>query len=156
MRRVLDLVLTLNLIALMLLITYWWFSEQLVITYQPVPQAAAVSLETQGVLFGETLRTEVDRQLGVPTEGYRPEMFIEVFPGLALTDFEDVAASVGKYVVVEGQLVHVIPPGALSHSAAQAIAHNGYETLLANVARRLQIDLVHSGTITQVLDSISR
>lgn len=159
LKKFFDWVLTLNLILVTGLIAYLWWSGVLVITVgQPVQEqpAAPVVVDPQTEqLFIRTLREEVDRQLGQPIEGYTPDMFIAVFPGLVVTDFEDVEASIGKYVVVEGVLVHVPPPGQPLHSAAEAVSSRGLVTLLENVANRTQIDLRQSGTITDIMLAIS-
>jgi hypothetical protein len=156
-RRVLDWVLTLNLILVTVLAVYFWWTGQLRIEVQPATTTTQQSVDAVTTnLFNTTIRSEVDRQLGAPENGYTPDMFITVFPGLTTTDFEDVEAGVGKYVVVEGQLVHVMPPNVPRHSAVAAITSRGFTTLLQNVAARGQINLATNGTITDIMEMLSK
>lgn len=156
-RKIIDTVLTLNLLGIILFGAYLWWSGQLQIEYtEPKPTTSYYSPTEAAQLLGDTLREEVDRQIGVPIEGYEPQMFLSIFPGLAATDFEGVQASIGKYVVVEGQLVHVLPPNVLVHSAAASVTQRGVETLLINIAARNQIDLQNGGTLTDVMNAISQ
>lgn len=159
LKKFFDWVLTLNLVVVTGLGIYLWWSGNLFIqVHTPVTNTSqstqSIDAETEQ-LFITTLRETVNRQLGQPIEGYTPDMFIAVFPGLVATDFEDVEASIGKYVVVEGQLVHVTPPGQPIHSAASAVSSRGLITLLQNVANRAQIDLAYSGTITDIMRVIT-
>ncbi|MAZ29905.1 hypothetical protein CL655_01345 [bacterium] len=159
LKKFFDWVLTLNLILVTGLCVYLWSTGNLAIQVgAPAAEQrggqSAVDAETEQ-LFIATVREEVDRQLGQPIEGYTPDMFLAVFPGLVATDFEDVEASIGKYVVVEGQLVHVTPPNTPLHSAAEAVSSRGLATLLRNIAERTQIDLTNSGTITDIMRSLS-
>lgn len=157
-RTLLDWLLTINLILLLGFFAYLWWTDSVALQIgNPAAfdqTVVVIDDQTRG-LFITTLRDEVDSQLGQPIEGYTPDMFISVFPGLVATDFEDVAASIGKYVVVEGQLVHVTPPGTPLHGAASAVSSQGLSTLLENVATRAQIDLSRSGTITDIMRVIS-
>lgn len=160
LRKFFDWVLTINLIVVTILCVYLWWTGNVAIQLD-VPKTNDVTALEQEIdpeteqLFVTTLREEVVRQLGQPIEGFTPDMFIAVFPGLVATDFEDVEASIGKYVVVEGQLVHVTTPGTPIHSAADAITSRGLVTLLTNVANRAHIDLADSGTITDIMRTIS-
>jgi hypothetical protein len=155
LKKIADWVLTVNLVVVTSIAVYLWWTGQLQIQVSPAPVPAAQSIDTRTVnLFVATVRSEVDTQLGAPENGYTPDLFIAVFPGLTITDFEDVEASVGKYVVVEGQLVHVMPPGVPRHSSVQAVTSRGLTTLLENVALRGQIDLTSDGTITDVMEML--
>lgn len=156
MRKIIDIVLTVNLLALALYVGYLWWAGNLVIEYVEEPEAAFNdAYESPGVVFGVTLKEAVVAELGQPIEGFTPNMFIAVFPGLALTDFEGVEASVGQYEFVDGNLELVTPRNALMHSAAGAVSRRGFETLLRNVSARVQINLAETGTITQIMEVIS-
>lgn len=156
MRKIIDIVLTLNLIALVTYVGYLWWSGHVVIEYVEDPNAAAdQAYESPGVVFGVVLKEAVVNEIGQPIEGFTPNMFLEVFPGLAITDFEGVEASIGQYEIIDGGLELVTPRGALLHSAAGAVSRRGFETLLRNVSARVQIDLAESGTITQIMEAIS-
>lgn len=104
--------------------------------------------------FKTTLKNEVVRTMGMPIEGYEPFMFLEVFPGLAETDFDGVEASIGNYSVVDGRLVHNTDNSRLIHSAAKAITDRGLDTLLTNVSLRLGIDITNGGTLTEIMEAL--
>lgn len=106
--------------------------------------------------FRKTLEEEVREKLGPPIEGYEPQMFLEVFPGLTKSDFDGVEASIGKYVLVEGQLEHRMEGATLIHSAAGSVTRRGYTTLYNNVARRMGIDLKNGGTLTDVMGALTQ
>lgn len=92
----------------------------------------------------------------MPIEGYEPAMFLAAFPGLSETDFEGVEASIGHYTVENGRIVHKLDTTKLIHSAAKAITDRGMDMLLANTSVRLRIDLLHGGTLTQIMDALLR
>lgn len=105
-------------------------------------------------VFRFTLQEEVQKKVGMPVEGYEPQMFLQVFPGLVETDFDGVQASIGQYEIQEGRLVHVLDESKLAHSAAGAITREGIETLLTNVTNRIGVDLNTDGTITDVMGAL--
>ncbi len=137
-------------------LAFWYLGGATFITSYTEPKVTA-EVTTDPVLidvFVYTLEEEVRRKIGQPIEGYQPAMFLEVFPGLVETDFEGVEASIGFYTIVQGRLVHELGTPELVHSAAGAITPRGMETLLQNVASRLEIDLAHDGTITDIMRAL--
>jgi hypothetical protein len=108
------------------------------------------------IVFRATLLNEVQEQLGKPPEGYEPHMFLAVFPGLTETDFEGVEASVGYYTIDNGVLKHIPDPSRLVHSAAKSVSRRGMDTLLMNISKRLKIDLSHDGTLTIIMNALTR
>lgn len=106
-------------------------------------------------VFKFTLEDEVVKKIGQPIEGFQPQMFLQVFPGLVETDFNGVEASIGHYEIVDGRLQHIPDGTRLMHSAAGAISREGMETLLYNIAARIQIDLRTDGTITDIMSAIT-
>lgn len=114
--------------------------------------AAAERLEASVVdAFRFTLEDEVKKKLGSPVEGFEPQMFLDVFPGLAMTDFDGVEASAGTYEVENGALVFVPDATKLQHSASGSIGKQGISTLLNNIAKRAKIDLSGAGTLTDIM-----
>lgn len=105
--------------------------------------------------FKDTLQAEVLAKQGEPIEGFVPEMFMAVFPGLVQSDFDGVEASIGKYVLRNGKLEHELGEARLVHSAATAITRKGMETLYRNVATRLGIDIYNGGTLTDVMRALT-
>jgi hypothetical protein len=111
-----------------------------------------LSLEPEVVdIFRDTLETRVREEVGTPIEGYEPQMFLDVFPGLVPSDFDGVEASIGVYSFSSGRLVHVPDNTKLVHSAAGAISRRGMETLYRNVAARSNIDVTKGGALTSVM-----
>lgn len=106
-------------------------------------------------IFRSTLEGEVQDKIGMPIEGYEPGMYLQVFPGLVETDFNGVEASIGSYIVVDGQLEHRLDPTELVHSAATAISRQGYTTLLTNITERIAVDFANGGTITDVINALT-
>lgn len=128
--------------------------ELLVKTEQKEETPARVSPDVIDV-FRFTLEEEVKKKVGVPTEGFEPQMFLHVFPGLVETDFEGVKANSGVYMIESGRLELLTDDTKLQHSAAGAITRAGYERLLENVAARTSINLKGDGTITDVMSAIT-
>ncbi len=105
--------------------------------------------------FRDTLQAEVVAKQGQPIEGFVPEMFMKAFPGLVASDFDGVEASIGRYVLKNGQLEHELGEARLVHSAATAITRKGMETLYRNIATRIGIDIESGGTLTNVMSAIT-
>lgn len=106
-------------------------------------------------VFQFTLEDEVRKKVGQPIDGFVPQMFLQVFPGLVETDFDGVEASVGWYTMLDGKLEHQLDETKLVHSAAESIGRIGMETLLRNIANRIGIDLSTDGTITDIMNSLT-
>lgn len=143
-------------VLLALNVAFWYVGGADRIVMYIAPDRAA-TVHTDPVLldvFSYTLEDEVQRKIGQPIEGYEPSMFLEVFPGLVETDFEGVEASIGFYTISQGRLVHELGTPKLVHSAAGAVTRQGMETLLRNVASRLEIDLERDGTITDIMRAL--
>jgi len=120
------------------------------------PAAVIPSVQPDVVdTFRQTLQAEVNSKVGIPTEGYDPQMFMAAFPGLVQSDFNGVESSIGKYVLRNGRLEHEMGEARLVHSAAGAITRKGMETLYRNVAARIGIDLEHGGTLTDVMRAVT-
>lgn len=107
-------------------------------------------------VFKNVLRSEVQKRIGTPKEGYEPYMFLDAFPGLTESDFEGVQASIGYYTMRSGSLAYQTDNTKLIHSAAKAITDRGMDRLLANISVRLGVDLAKDGTLTQIMESLMR
>ena len=122
--------------------------------FEPTPAPPLVNPSVVDT-FRDTLEAEVRAQLGAPIEGYEPHMFLQVFPGLVETDFDGVEASIGKYVIRNGRLVHEMDNTQLVHSAAGAVSRRGIQTLYRNIAERIGIDIQNGGTLTDIMSAIT-
>lgn len=123
--------------------------------FEPAPSVPQVQPDVTDT-FRKTLELKVQQEIGQPIEGYEPAMFLQVFPGLVESDFNGVEASIGKYVLVDGKLTHQLDKTQLIHSAAGAITRKGMETLYKNIAARTGIDIYSGGTLTQIMDVITK
>ena len=97
-----------------------------------LPQPVGVEVEEY---FSQELERGVLEQIGQPIEGFRPFMFIEVFPKLKSQDFNDVEALLGEYSFVDGGLEFEFVKNQPIHSAAEAITQEGMERLLSNIQK---------------------
>lgn len=117
-------------------------------------QVAEPVFETSSYeVFRFTLEEEVVKKIGKPEEGFLPEHFIEVFPGLSISDFNGVSGTGGKYKIENGALVFVVEEAELVPSSTGFVT--GYSGLFLNVAERNKIDVATSGTITDVMRVIT-
>lgn len=105
---------------------------------KPTEVENVISKQTE---FRTQLESIVINKGGHPVEGFEPMMFALALPGLELQDFDQVAAMIGHYEYVNGELRYNIEGAPLLHSAAGAITEEGMNTLLNNISERLQINL---------------
>lgn len=105
--------------------------------------------------FSARLRAKVITELGQPIEGFEPMMFLEVYPGLTESDFDGVAALIGGYEYVNGELTYDLKGEQELHSAARAISDEGMTDLLENLARRLGVALSDEDAIEQILTRLN-
>lgn len=90
--------------------------------------------------FSTTLQDTFVNEVAQPIEGFQPQMFMQVFPGLTNEDFDGVEALQGIYHIEDGELVFIdVLNGEPPHSAGQAISEEGMETLFNNVMERYEI-----------------
>ena len=106
--------------------------------------------------FSRKLQTEVVKKNGQPIEGFTPDMFLSVFPGLRASDFDGVEAFQGVYQLGDSGTLSFVrrSTGGPIHSAEAAISPNGMEMLLSNVASRNQIVVVNTGTIDTLIQTL--
>lgn len=90
-------------------------------------------------VFSDELQNAVIAEIGQPIEGYEPQMFMQVYPGLHPEDFDGVDAQIGHYTYVRGELTHELGDVDVVHSAAQAITREGMVTLFENIRERLDL-----------------
>jgi hypothetical protein len=121
-------------------------------------QTAAVAAPSTGAVdaFQNAIEGTVVTNMGQPKNGFTPAMFLKYFPGLAPTDFEGVQSSIGHYTIENGKIEHVLDTTQLIHQAAGAISRQGIATLLTNVSQRTGIDLTATGTVTDIMQAITK
>lgn len=122
----------------------WWSARQ-----------EAVSLDGDVVeVFMFALNDEVITNSGRPPQGFTPEAYLAVLPGLVPTDFDQVDAQLGHYAVINGQLVHIKAGDRLQHQFAKVVTLEGMEDLLQNVVARTGLQLGSEHTITDVINVV--
>ena len=104
--------------------------------------------------FDKELESKVVSQIGQPIEGFLPSMFMQVFPGLQVEDFEGVQTHEGVYRVESGQVVFERTTPQPITSAEDAISATGMQTLLKNLSVRLDIEITDEESISQIVDAI--
>ncbi len=106
--------------------------------------------------FQFRLQEAVRIEVGQPIEGYEPQMFMAVFPGLKPHDFDGVEAQIGvyRYDYEKDELVHDLGEMDLIHSAAPAISEEGMNTLFANVTYRMGFDIPHYASVEEVVSKL--
>jgi len=89
--------------------------------------------------FNVKLREGVINRIGQPIEGFVPSMFLQAFSGLVPKDFDGADAFLGKYKIVEKELIFIMDEGGPIHSAAEALSEEGMKTVFANIQRRANV-----------------
>lgn len=101
--------------------------------------------------FNDRLQGRYLSLVGQPIEGFRPNMFMQVWPGLTESDFDQVETIGGKYEFKNGSLIYTERAGGVKTSADEAITGKGMETLLENLSGRLSMSLVDSADLDNLL-----
>jgi len=99
--------------------------------------------------FNTITRNKVVTDYGRPYEGYEPFMFLLVFPGIEEVDFDNVVAFEGIYSF-DGNLTFISNPLPVT-TAAKSIMDEGMETFLDNLEARLQIAVVDSNSLNELI-----
>ncbi|HLC96580.1 MAG TPA: eight-cysteine-cluster domain-containing protein [Candidatus Nanoarchaeia archaeon] len=87
--------------------------------------------------FQQQMNTQSIEEIGQPIEGFEPEMYMQVYPGIKKSDFDGVKAELGTYYYQNGNLNFVLDDANPIHSAARAITLGGIMTLLNHVSERI-------------------
>ena len=103
--------------------------------------------------FGETVSDKFAQGIGQPREGISPPMLLDLFPNLKKQDLDNVQTALGYYKYEDAQLVYK-PVGPQTHSAAQTITEEGFETLLDNLAQRFNIELKNKQLIDRIIERL--
>lgn len=86
--------------------------------------------------FNERLQEGVIERIGQPIHGFVPSMFMQTFSGIVPQDFDGADALLGKYEIVEKELIFIMDEGGPIHSAAETLSEEGMKTLFLNIANR--------------------
>lgn len=125
--------------------------------HQQIKKERVTNLDPDLVdLFRATLESEVEKNANTKIDSFEPQMFLDVFPGLAETDFANVRSRIGFYNIKDGRVVHDLGnPTVPIHDDAKAMNRDGYQTLLENVSKRTNINLKDGGTITDIMNVLT-
>jgi hypothetical protein len=91
----------------------------------------------------------------IPIEGFYPELYKGVYPGLIDEDFDGAAAIGGTFRFSNGQLIFDEEEPGLQTSADGTINDEGVITLTQNVAKRLNSQIRTLQDLESILDTIS-
>jgi len=93
--------------------------------------------------------------IGQPIEGFNANLLILAFPGLTIDDFVGVEAFEGHYEVTDGELAFVRDQEQSVSSAERTISSAGYQTLLSNVATRLEFPVMSEADVDTLVSMIN-
>lgn len=118
----------------------------------PAEENGKTSISEEAITeFTEEMRAGTVARVGQPIEGFEPFMFIQAFPGLEASDFNNVDALIGLYRYENGEVVYDLNGEVEIHSAARAISDEGMLQLLVTIAARLNVDLEGEATIGDLI-----
>jgi hypothetical protein len=125
----------------------------------PVPDRVEEEASSTAHALGEYFRSEITARgiarMGQPIEGFDANLLLSAFPGMLQVDFNGVETSEGHYVYDEvNALSFVRDTEEFITSAERAISVDGFDTLLSNIARRLNSELTDTSSVDSVLAHI--
>ena len=101
--------------------------------------------------FNEKLRKGVVDRIGQPIEGFVPFMFLQALSGIVPKDFGGADALLGKYRIVENELIFILDEGDPIHSAAETLSEEGMKTVFANIQRRTNVLITTTDEVDRLL-----
>ncbi len=88
---------------------------------------------------------------GIPIEGFNPKLYKQAYPGLKDSDFNNAEAIGGIWQFSNNQLIFKQTQGNPISSAEGTLNSKGLETLLKNLAQRLNIRPTTEDSIDQII-----
>ena len=86
--------------------------------------------------FNEKLRAGVTKRIGQPIHGLEPFMLMRAFPEIIPEDFDGADALLGRYKIVENELIFIRDKGDFVHSAEKTLSEEGMEMVFENIKKR--------------------
>lgn len=116
---------------------WYWLqnTEQIVIPEDPKPQEE----NEVAAYFTQTLQDTFVEEVAQPIEGFEPQMFLQIYPGLLPGDFNGVEALQGVYQVQDGEIIFIEIADGPIHSAGRAISRIGMTVLFEQVMTRFDV-----------------
>lgn len=135
---------------------YWLFNGYIYNEKQPSERDQADADAANLVLYFEIQVTEqAIADIGQPIEGFDAELLILAYPGLQAGDFAGVETREGFYEVIEGALVFERYEEQPVSTAERTVSAAGYQTLLDNVAARLEVPLETETDVDTIIELIN-
>ncbi len=106
-----------------------------------------------GLLLEKLTRIGVER-VGQPVEGFSAPIYLEAFPGLMAEDFDGVQSVEGIYVYENGILSFSRMEGRPITTAEEMISGLGHKTLLANLSKRLGVDVNSEADVDTLFENL--
>lgn len=129
----------------------WWSTTQLA----PPEETATINTDVLDV-FRFTIEDEVDHSFTKQAAGYTPELILGSFPGIVASDFAQVPANNGTYIVQDGQVIAQANELGLVPDHKIVLNRQGYAVLLENILKRLDMDIKQEHSIADVLEVIRK
>lgn len=104
--------------------------------------------------FVEALREKAIARVGMPIEGFTPELYITAFPALQDVDFNNVEAINGLWKFEDNELVFIHDSGGYITSADGTLTDEGAKTLLKNLEARLDREIKSPPDVDILIDSL--
>lgn len=142
-----------GVISLLLLVGLLWYGGK----QAAAPNVDEASIASLSQYFTSEVRLTVNEEVGQPIEGYEPFMIMQTYRGISSADFQNVEAVQGTYASQNGDVVFELNvPLNEQHSAARAITDGGMETLLRNIADRLDIKIRTNADVDRLLRIVAQ
>ena len=93
--------------------------------------------------------------IGQPIEGFDPNLLIMAFPGIEASDFQGVEAFEGYYEFMDGEIIFNRNQTNLVTSAEGTVEKEGYQTLLENIAERLELKVETEEQVDVLINAIN-
>jgi hypothetical protein len=101
--------------------------------------------------FSAEMQQTAIAEVGQPIEGFDAFLLLNAYPGLVEADFDGVATREGIYAYANGELTYERRQDFPVTSAEQMISAEGYGSLLANVAERLNVEIVSEASVDAMI-----
>lgn len=112
------------------------------------------SLDNNSKFFSKELTRAGVERVGQPIEGFSASIYLEAFPGIVEEDFDEVQSLEGVYKFDGSKLSYTRTKGQPITSAEDVISDKGYSTLLANLSKRLEVEIKNEADIATLLEKI--
>jgi len=104
--------------------------------------------------FVAIIETAIYQKYDDVSVGYEPNILINVLPSLINEDFHGVETDFGKYELINGGLAFRPNEGESFNEGKLYISAKGMETLLENLATRLNIEVIDQESVENILRTV--